>query len=520
MNKNLFRSSPSLVVPADTTNHAGGLAYLLKPEEVLATIACTSFFGDTFYVKAEEQLDQILDAARKCDDEFVAKVAVYARRNGLMRDTPSVLCAYLFGKGSLTEATFTAVVDNMRMLSNFVKCVRSGQFGRRSLGSKGKRMVQNWLARRGCHYLWSWSSSTEPSLRDILKLARPRPESLNRETGAVELDRERAAFYRHIVGKDVVLDQLPQVVQETLAFFADNTKPLPDVQFLKLSSQPLTPQHWSLLMERGGFEFVRRNLATAQKHGVLKDERVLTRVVELFRSKPEVERARQFPFQMLTALAAVHNDNDMPMAVKMALHQALEHSMSNVPALEGNVWIAVDVSGSMGSRPTPSMPITYIDIAALFAAAIVRKNPNARVIVFSDRAQEIAVNPLDTAATTSSNIARHLGGGTDCASPIELLNREKRAVDTFVMLSDNESWIGRYYYGRTTGSVGEWNELKRRCPKARQVRINISPNGTDQLPPNQKDTLRVSGFSDAVFSAVANWLQQKDWIETIRAVEI
>lgn len=521
MNKNLFRSSPGLVVPADTVNEAGGLAYLLKPEAVLATIACTGFFGDTFYSKAEEQLDKILDAARKCDDQFVAKVAVYARRSGFMRDTPSVLCAYLFGKRALPDDVFFAVIDNMRMLSNFVRCVRSGQFGRRSLGSAGKRLVQLWLARRGCSYLWSWSSSTDPSLKDIIKLARPRPETRNRDTGFVELDRERAALYRHLVGKPVELSALPQVVQDTLAFFNDNTKPLPDVQFLKLSGQTLLPEHWRQLLERGGFEFVRRNLATAQKHGVLKDERVLQLIVDKLSSPEEVARARQFPFQMLTALSALHDDGDVPMAVKLALHKALDLSMRNVPALPGKVWIAVDTSGSMHTSVTPGSPgspMSYLDVAALFAAALVRTNQDARVLTFANNAQHFPVNPLDTAATTAGALAKAPSGGTNCSAPLRLLVAEQREVDTFIMISDNQSWMeGDSFYTRASASLSAWNDLKRRNPKARQVRINIEPNATDQIP-HQPDTLRVSGFSDAVFTAIAGWLDQKDWIAQIQEV--
>lgn len=522
MNKNLFRPSPNLVVPTDTTNNAGGAAYLLTPQETLASIACTGFFGDTFYVKAEDQLKAIVEAAGKCDDQFVAKVAVYARQSGLMRDAPAVLCAYLFGKRALPDAIFFRVINNMRMLSNFVACVRSGQFGRRSLGNAGKRLISMWLAKRSCHYLWSWSSSTSPSLADILRLARPRPETFDADMGRPLLDAERAAFYRYVVGKDVVLTKLPQVVQDTLAFFNDNTKPLPeDVQFLKLSGQKLLPEHWRQLIEGGGFEFVRRNLTTAQKHGVLKDERVLEMVVKKLSSPEEVQRARQLPFQLLTTLAAIHDDVEMPGAVKVAMFKALENSLSNVPELKGHVWIAVDVSSSMSGRPAPTSRTTYVEIASMFCAALARKNHDAKVVLFNTGAVYHTVNPLDSLATIAQGIARYVGGGTSCAAPLLLLDEDKRSVDTFIMISDNESWADRhnFYSTMSTGSVAAWNRIRQRCPKARQVRINISPNGTDQIP-RQPDTLRVAGFSDAVFTAIASWLDSKDWVAQIEEVSL
>lgn len=516
MNKKMFASSPSLVVATDTVNNAGGAAYALSPEQVLATIACTSFFGDTFYTKAEDHLDQILDAARKCDDTFVAQVAVYAREHGFMKDTPAVLCAYLFGKRALTAATFNAVIDNVKMLSNFVRCVRSGQFGRRSLGSVGKRLVQNWLARRPVDYLWRQSIAKDPSLADIIKLSRPRPVSHAFDAPAPVLDRERAALYRHLIGKDVEHEQLPLLVRETLAFLKEPAgKVVPDVPFNMVDAVPLNTDQWKQLFREGGYQFTRMNIATALRQGVLKDKELVRIISTRLADKAEVLKARQFPYQMLQALGAVHAEVDVPMEIKVALHLAMEHATANVPVLDGNVWIAVDSSGSMGGRLTLTSPVCYSDIAGLFAAAIVRKNMNANVIAFDTMARIVPVNPMDSCATVAASLAR-AGGGTNCAAPIELLAREKRKVDLLVLISDNESWVDHgFVVGRQTGSVAAWNELKKINPDAKQVRINISPNGTDQLP-HRADTLRVAGFSDAVFTAVARWQQGEDWVACIR----
>jgi 60 kDa SS-A/Ro ribonucleoprotein len=40
---------------------------------------------------------------------------------------------------------FGRVIDNGKMLRNFVQIVRSGAMGRKSLGSAPKKLVQNWL---------------------------------------------------------------------------------------------------------------------------------------------------------------------------------------------------------------------------------------------------------------------------------------------------------------------------------------------------------------------------------------
>lgn len=512
MNKNLFPSSQSLVVPTDTTNHAGGLAYLLKPEEALAQIACTGFFGDTFYVSAEEQLREIIDAAKKCDDDYVAQVARYARKAGFMKDAPAVLVAYLFGKQSpvLTQQLFDDVIDNAKMLSNFVQAVRSGQLGRRSLGRKGQRLITTWLNGRKVDYLWKQSIAKDPSLADIIRLSRPKTRELDRNS-----------LYRHLIGKEANVEQLPTLVQQTLAFLKDQTQPLPDVPFNMVDGVPLTVEHWKTLFTRGGFQFVRMNLNTAQRQGVLKDADLVKIIVDRLSSAEECAKARQFPYQMLAAYKAIENDDEMPFAIRGALHQAMENATRNVPELPaGEVYIAVDTSGSMSSPITGAgrghvTRMRYCDAAGVFAAAMLRKNPSAKIMTFAADAVIVPCEPMDTVMTTAQKLAQ-AGGGTDCSAPLRLLAKLQRKVDLFILISDNESWLDHSGYGSAgTGTVAAWDAIKKRNQNARQVRINISPNATDQLP-KRSDTLRVAGFSDAVFAAVTRWASGDDFTACIR----
>lgn len=534
MNKNLFASGPK----PDTVNHAGAPAFALDPKDALAQLACTGFFADTFYVSAEEQLANILAAAKACPDEFVAQVALYARHSGYMKDAPAVLLAYLHCKRSpvVTPALFRAVCDNAKMVSNFVQAVRSGQFGRKSLGHSGQRLVSLWLKNSNVDYLWRQSIAKNPSIADIIKLSRPK----------VGRHGERWALHQQLLGKPVPVELLPPLVQQTLAFRADQTKPLPDVPFNLIDSVTLTPAQWATLFERGGWQFTRMNLATAQRQGVFKDPAMVKLVAERLANKEEVAKARQFPYQILMAYAAVQGDVDMPQPIKSALHDAMEAAIGNVPAFEGDVYVAVDCSGSMSSPATGKLgkatsKVQYCDIAALFAAAVARKSPNARIITFNNDAVFVPIEPRDTTMTIAQKLSA-AGGGTDMSSPLRLINREKRHVDLYITISDMESWLDGGGYGgqqflgyrqtgvglmvpvysppgQTPGTVASWRDLKRRCPNAKQVRINISPNATDQLE-KRSDTLRVGGFSDAVFTAIANFATGKDWTATISAVTL
>src|SRR4051812_32753667 len=128
-NKQLFNATPGkLARKTDVKNDAGGKAYAFTPEHGLAQLASTGCLSQTFYVKAENQLQRVLEMSGKCSSEFVAKCAVYARQTGFMKDMPALLCAILAGRckdsadevrqdaKKWLELAFPRAIDNDKML--------------------------------------------------------------------------------------------------------------------------------------------------------------------------------------------------------------------------------------------------------------------------------------------------------------------------------------------------------------------------------------------------------------------
>ena len=74
-----------------------------------------------------------------------------------------------------------------------------------------------------------------------------------------------------------------------------------------------------------------------------------------------------------------------------SLNRAAELALANVPKLEGKTLVAVDGSGSMTWKDQP------IKIASLFAAVILRTNPEADLMMFDNDALYLNVkskNPI------------------------------------------------------------------------------------------------------------------------------
>jgi 60 kDa SS-A/Ro ribonucleoprotein len=137
-NQNLFSSSAGKLLPkSDAVNAAGAPAYAFSAKHALAQYAVTGCFNSTFYASAEAQLAKVIDLAYAAPPEFVAKTAIYARERGYMKDMPALLCAVLsIAEPKLCALTFPRVIDDLKMLRNFVQVIRSGVTGRKSLGTQ------------------------------------------------------------------------------------------------------------------------------------------------------------------------------------------------------------------------------------------------------------------------------------------------------------------------------------------------------------------------------------------------
>src|SRR5687768_2599175 len=258
-NKNLFQTLRGALIPQATTrNDAGGAAYELSPQAALARMAVTGSFGRTYYASPELQLDRVLEVARQVDTDFLARTALYARRKGYMKDMPALLCAVLATRDldRLIEI-FPHVIDNGKMLRNFVQILRSGVTGRKSLGSAPKRLVRQWLERATERQLIDASVGNSPSLADVVKMVHPRPVS-----------RDREAFYAWLIGKPWDAGVLPEVLRHYEAWKLSREGAVPEVPFQMLTALDLGEKEWSAIAVTASWQTTRMNLNTLLRHGV------------------------------------------------------------------------------------------------------------------------------------------------------------------------------------------------------------------------------------------------------------
>jgi 60 kDa SS-A/Ro ribonucleoprotein len=514
-----------LLPKTDTLNEAGGHAYRFGPKHALAQYAATGCLNSTFYVSADQQLTDILALCHQVEPEFIARTALFARQKGLMKDMPALLCAILSTKGpGLMAEIFDRVIDNGKMLRNFVQIMRSGVTGRKSLGSLPKRMVLQWLAARSDQQLFSASVGQDPSLADIVKMVHPKPATESRKQ-----------LYAYLLGKEFDQAKLPEIVRLYESFkrrvsSGDAGAEAPDVPFQMLTSLKLSKAHWVRIARNASWQMTRMNLNTFARQGVFEKPDMIDVIADRLRNRELIAKARAFPYQLMVAYLA--GGEGVPAKVREALQDAMEIAIENVPSIEGKVYVFPDVSGSMhspvtGHRKGSTTAVQCIDVAALVAAAMLRKNRDAEVIPFESDVVKVRLNPRDSVLTNAKTLASLPAGGTNCSAPLHYLNQRKATGDLVIYVSDNESWVDAPNYGcwggGATKTLHEWAEFKKRSPNARMVCIDLQPNTTTQAK-DREDITNVGGFSDAVFQLLANVVHGQDgtdyWVRQIEALSL
>jgi 60 kDa SS-A/Ro ribonucleoprotein len=521
VNTQLFKTAAGVLLPgAKARNEAGAPAYALSPRHQLAQLAATGCLNRTFYASAQTQFETVSELALKVDAAFVAKTAIYARQSGRMKDMPAFLAATLAVRDvGLLGQMFGRVVDSGKMLRNFVQIVRSGAVGRKSLGTRPKKLVQAWLLNASEKQLLNAAVGNTPSLADVVKMVHPKPA-----------EAWRAAWFAWLIGKSFVEADLPPITQAFERFkrgmaLGVSSMEVPEVPFQMLTALDLNTDQWAQIARTGSWQMVRQNLNTFARHGVFGVRGMAQVVATKLRDLQAVARARVMPYQLMSAFMAT--GDEVPAAIRDALQDAMEAAIANVPVFDGRVVVCPDVSGSMssavtGHRGSATSAVRCIDVAALVAASVLRKNPSARVLPFEQAVVKLSLNARDSVMTNAKALASIGGGGTNCSAPLALLNKERAEVDVVILVSDNESWVDAQRHGATQ-TMREWEALKQRNPQARLVCIDIQPYATTQAA-ERHDILNVGGFSDAVFDAVSAFMGGKadaeHWVGEIEKISL
>jgi hypothetical protein len=462
-----------------TINKAGGEAFVETAKLELASMLLTSTLGDQFYRTADATTKRIKElVSQTSDKKFVAKAALYARKEAGMRSVSHLVASELAHtvKGEAWTAKFYDRVvhrpdDALETLACYV-----GTYGR-PIPNALKKGLGAALARFDEYQLAKYrKANAELTLVDLVNLVHP----------------PHTEALRKLVNGTLAPAETWETKLTQAGAVAENEAELAD----------LKKDAWTDLIRtrKLGYFALLRNLRNivATAPDAINDAIVMLTDARL------IEKSLVMPFRFTTALEALQVSG-LPGACRVlaALSDAVDASLANVPRFEGKTLVALDGSGSMMGKP--------IKIGALFTATLAKAN-DADVMLFSDDAKYVSINKRDSTLT----VAKWLEG--QCASAgtnfHAIFNRAVSSYDRIIILSDMQGWIGHY---APLSAFEAWKTKYGASPKV--FSFDLQGYGTLQFP--QRDVYCLAGFSDKTLDTLHRLeSDQAAFLKQIEAVEL
>lgn len=99
----MSRFSVSKKGSTKTVNHEGAIAYQLDPKMELYSLVCTASLQKKFYEGVDETIARLEELIQLVPQEFVCKLAIYAREKMYLRSIPLVLMIELLKYNKETD---------------------------------------------------------------------------------------------------------------------------------------------------------------------------------------------------------------------------------------------------------------------------------------------------------------------------------------------------------------------------------------------------------------------------------
>lgn len=518
-----------------TQNKAGGVGYKQKPEHELVGILNTSFVENSFYESSGERLQRLRDVMDKCDNKFLAKAAIYARDQFNMRSITHVVAGELASELSGTELGkkfYEKVVIRPDDMSEIISYLAQdganlNKRNRVKLPNALKKGFANSIQKFDSYQLAKYKMERrDVSLVDIVNMVHPRPSKkngtvvVNTQTYLNKLSdkqKEKKGINESNLGDTVEISSLEALTLGLLK--SENTWEAKQSAAgknaeTKEEAEQAKKEGWEEQVNKGNLGFMAllknlRNILQTAPH--LSDK-----VAEQLTDNEKVKNSRVLPFRIMTAakeLEKLPQSSDVEKVID-ALHESIEIAVENIPNLDGNTVVFVDVSGSMEhSRLSRDSVMNRDEVACMFGAAL-NKKMGAKVIAFGSEGQSISLRKSDSVFTNAKKINDDYKGsrGTSFEYAMEEMNRLGENFDRMIWITDDQGWFG----SDGDNAMSILNEYENKTGKNVNVySMQLDSYGTTKFAQNK--VLTIPGFSEKIFDLIS--LMETDPDEIVKQIE-
>ena len=447
----------------EVKNNAGGFVFKVSDRDRLERFLILGTDGATYYVDSKTQVQDNLAFLRKmvkANEALVLDTVVEVSKAGrAYSNSPALFALAVVVTDGVDKARAKAVANDVirtaTHLFEFTEYLKA-------LGGMGR-------AKRGILANW-YESKTPESLayqavkyrqrngythRDVFRIAHPKG-----------VDQNVGNF---ILGKDVegeveVLAAFKAVqaakTEKDVLTILDGYKNLPwetiPTQFLK------SPAVWKKIFYNGQLrgQALVRNVTRLARIGAFNDMVFAADYAAALTNEEMIAKSRLHPINFLNASvvfregqidrkndygywysASRRKDWTTNAKVADALDEGFHLAFKHVVPANKRTLVGVDVSGSMSSSAM-GLDLSCAQVAGAVAMTMARTEPYSEVKGFATTFKDLGITPKQDFGTVMRKMQGHNFGRTDCAQPMVWALKNKVEVETFVVITDNETYAG------------------------------------------------------------------------------
>lgn len=450
-------------------NYKGGIGQAREPKSELFLAMVSDFAGEnTFYETSTARTDRIAALVAEVatsDPEWVTNFALWLRNEANMRSTSLVLA--LESAKAMIKAD---IPGSRKVIANAIS--RADEPGEalgwwfanvgRKLPAAVKRGIADGAVKTYNEFTLAKYDTDSHSFRfaDVINLTHPNPtDAKQSDVFKYALDRRRdsnaeipASLTMLQKRKTILSASLEE--KRALLTSADASAKLKaaGLSWETIGSSfgkgGLDAKAWEALIPTLGYMALIRNLRNFEDAGV--SASVLDQVAARIANQEEVAKSKQLPFRFLAAHRAVSGftyprnawsrTKQVPGSgrFEFPLEQALNHSLANVPALDGNTLILMDRSGSMFYDMSKNSTMSYADTGAIFGSALAVRANKATLIQYGSHWSEVAFTK-NSSILKIVNGLKHMGGTSTAQAVKSNWNNKYSRV---IIITDEQNFDG------------------------------------------------------------------------------
>lgn len=384
-----------LNISARTHEGAPAVALTDPVAQLRRSLLACLLWEKQFYESGKDIALRIAEVAALTPADRIAELAIEARTAFNLRHAPLLLLEILSRRNpSLLPVTMAHTiqrVDEMaESLAIILACQKARGQNQRKIPHGWSKGIQRVLPKFDEYQLAKYDRRGQVSLRDVLRIARPKPQ-----------DPAQQELWRKVVKHELAT---------------------PDTWEVALSAGADKKATFERLLREGQLGYLAllrnlRNMVDAHVNSMLVTEAILAR---------KGGANRVYPFRFVAAARAAPQ-------YESALNEAMGHNIEAMPALPGLTIVLVDVSGSMDKPLSARSDLTRMDAAAALACIV---KGERRIFSFSNQLVEVVCER--GLAGINGIIKSQDNGGTYLGAAVRRLSNELTA-QRLIVITDEQS---------------------------------------------------------------------------------